>query len=95
VALVAGLIVLPALTAAAAAQQFFAEQDADGEIGVVDDAGAAVPVVNGDPVGTRPYLCPSDAYYFTELDTDKAQLVLTDCATGQGSYAVTILGPVD
>lgn len=93
--LLVGLIILPAFTVAVSAQQFFAEQEADGEIRVVDATGADVPVVNGDPVGSRPSTCPLDSFYFTELDTDKAQLVLTDCATGQGSFAVSILGPAD
>lgn len=90
--LLAGLIVVPFSAAAASAEQFFAEQDAGGGVNVVDASGAPVSVVYGEPIGTRPDYCPSDAYYFTEMDTDRAQLVLTDCATGQGSYTVSILG---
>jgi hypothetical protein len=88
--LLAGLFALPLFSSAASAEQFFAEQDSGGAVNVVDAAGAPVSIVYGDPVGSRPDLCPSGSYYFTELDTDRAQLVLTDCATGQGNYPVTI-----
>jgi hypothetical protein len=90
--LVAGLIALPVLAAPASAQEFFATPQADGSIVVTDDGGAQVSIVNGDPVGTRPGDCPSDSYYFNDLDTDKAKLVLTDCTTGEGTYDVEIVG---
>ena len=90
--LLAALLALPIFTAAASAQQFYAEVQADGSLSVTDSGGADVPIVNGDPVGTRPDTCPSDSYYFNQLDSDKAELVLTDCATGLGTYDVEILG---
>ena len=84
---IAGLIALPLFTAGASAQ-FYATPQAEGAVVVTDAAGAEVPMVEGDPVGTRPEICPVHAFYFNELDTDKAQMVLTDCATGEGSFGV-------
>jgi hypothetical protein len=86
-ALLAFALALPLLTAEASAQ-FYASEEAGGDLQVFAEGGAEVPVVNGDPVGTRPDVCPIDAFYFNELASDKAQLVLTDCATGQGTYSV-------
>jgi hypothetical protein len=91
-ALLAGLIALPTLSIAASAQQFFVQQLADGTIRMVDGGGADVTIVDGDPIGTRPDPCPSDAYYLNHLASDKAQLVLTDCATGRGTYTVGVNG---
>jgi hypothetical protein len=89
--LFAFLLAVPLSAATASAQQFFAEAEGGGEVNIVDASGTDVPVVDGDPFGTRPDTCPSDSYYFNELDSDKAQLVLTDCATGLGTYTVEIL----
>jgi hypothetical protein len=83
----AGLIALPLFTAAAAAQ-YYATPQVGGEVEVTDATGGEVSVVNGEPVGTRPDNCPGDAFYFNELATDKAQMVLTDCATGEGAFSV-------
>jgi hypothetical protein len=91
-ALIVSLTGLPLWTAGASAQ-FYASQEIDGEIHVVDGGGTDVPVVNGDPVGTRPDDCPADAFYFNELASDKAQLVLTDCASGQGAFSVEFQEP--
>jgi hypothetical protein len=73
---------------AAARAEFYATQDAAGEILVVDESGNPVPVVIGDPVGTRATVCPSDAYYIVALPTDMSQLVLTDCATETEQHSV-------
>ena len=77
----------------AAKAQFFATPEASGELSVVDEGGAPVNVVTADPVGTRPDNCPTGAYHVAELPTDTSQLVLTDCATGQGQYAVEMGTP--
>lgn len=76
------------LSATSAAAEFFATPLPDGGLAITDIAGAEVDVVNGEPVGTRPEICPVGAYYFNELATDKAQMVLTDCATGEGDFSV-------
>jgi hypothetical protein len=89
--LLVGLLALPALTAPVSAQAFFATPQGDGSVVVTDNGGAEVSIVNGDPVGTRPGDCPAHSYYFNDLDTDKAKLVLTDCATGDGTYEVEIV----
>ena len=76
------------LTGSGAAAQFYATQDADGELTIVNEAGAEVPVATSDPVGQRPEICPSDAYHVAEAPTDSSKLILTDCATGEGQYTV-------
>ena len=73
---------------AAGAEEYSATQDGAGEIAVLDEAGAPVLVVVGEPVGTRAEVCPSDAYYIAALPTDMSQLVLTDCATDSEHHSV-------
>jgi hypothetical protein len=73
---------------AANSAEYYATQDATGEILVVDEGGAPVPVVVGDPVGTRAAICPNDAMYIAALPTDTSQLVLTDCATETEQHSV-------
>ena len=68
--------------------QFYATLDEDGDTTVFDTNGAEVPIATADPVGERPFDCPSDAYYVSEVPTDKTELVLTDCATSQNHYTV-------
>jgi hypothetical protein len=68
--------------------EFYATQDLTGEILVTDENGAPVPVVTGDPVGTRADICPDGAYYVAALPTDMSQLVLTDCATDTEHHSV-------
>lgn len=75
--------------------QFYATQDVDGNTTVFDPNGQEVPIATTDPVGTRPIDCPSDAYYVSEVQTDKTELVLTDCATNQNQYTVEMQGPTD
>lgn len=91
-ALLAALTTLILFASIARAEEFYGQQEGDGEVRVVDSNGAEVPIVNGDPLGTRPDSCPIGSYYFNELPTDKAQIVLTDCATGNGSYPVQLVG---
>lgn len=91
-ALLVALTTLILFASIAQAEEFYGQTEGDGEVRVVDANGAEVPVVNGDPLGTRPDTCPSGSYYFNELDTDKAQIVLTDCTTGTGSYPVQLIG---
>jgi len=76
------------LFATSASGQFFAAPTPGGELVVTDGGGVEVEALNGDPVGTRPEICPVGAYYFSELATDKAQMVLMDCATGEGAFTV-------
>ncbi len=95
VAFLVTLTTLILVASFARADGFFGQQESNGDIRVVDSGGAAVPVVMGDPVGTRPDVCPSGSYYFTELANDKAQIVLSDCATGSGNYPVQLLGSSD
>ena len=89
----AGLLLLGAASNAVA--QFYATQDADGDLTIVDEAGAEVPVATSDPVGERPDICPSDAYHIAEVPTDRSKLVLTDCATGEGQYTVEMRSSTD
>jgi hypothetical protein len=95
VAFLVTLTTLILLASFARAEDFFGQQESGGGIRVVDSGGVEVPVVMGDPVGTRPDSCPTGSYYFTELASDKAQIVLSDCATGNGSYPVQLLGSSD
>ena len=90
--LLAGLIALPLSDAGASAEQFFAKRDAGGNINVVDSSGAPVSIAYSNPVGTKPSPCPSGSDYFTEMDTDRTKLALTDCATDQGNYTLGIAG---
>ena len=73
--------------------QFHATLDTDGNTTVFDTNGQEVPIATADPVGTRPFDCPSDAYYVSEVQSDKTELVLTDCATNQDQYTVEMQGP--
>jgi hypothetical protein len=79
-------------TASATAEQFFAKQAPSGEIVVVDETGAPVPFLVGDPVGEKPDLCPADTFYVAEEPEDISQLILTDCATSQARHTVEIMG---
>ena len=80
------------LPSAGSSADFFATPEADGDLLVLDQNGAEVTVVSSDPVGTRPENCPAEAYHVAEVPEDISQLVLTDCATGQGQFTVEILG---
>lgn len=75
--------------------QFYATLDTNGDTTVFDTSGQEVPVATADPVGTRPVDCPSDSYYVSEVQSDKTELVLTDCATNQDQYTVEMQGPTD
>ena len=88
--ILAALSILLFLASQAPATEFFGEQEADG-VRVVDGSGADVNVLTGNPFGSRPDFCPWGSYYFNELESDKAQLVLTDCATDDGTYPVQVL----
>ena len=90
VALAAMLVAVFASTSASA--QFFATPESDGDLLVLDSFGAEMTVVASDPVGVRPDVCPSGAYHVAEVPEDISQLVLTDCATGEGQFTVEILG---
>jgi len=68
--------------------QFHATLDEEGNTTVYDPNGAEVPIATADPVGTRPFDCPSESYYVSEVPSDKTELVLTDCATNQDQYTV-------
>ena len=89
-ALLAGTIFLGFALVPAEATQFFATQDLNGDISIVDESGVEVPIAEADPVGERPGYCPYGSYYVAELPTDRAKLVLTDCATGLGQYDVEL-----
>jgi hypothetical protein len=89
--LLAALTILLLLASRAPATEFFGEPEAGGSVRVFDDSGVEVDVLTGDPFGARPGLCPSGSYYFNELESDKAQLVLTDCSTGDSNYPIQLL----
>jgi hypothetical protein len=89
--LLAALTVLLLFASQAPALEFYGEQDADGGVRVVNDIGAEVNALTGNPIGSRPDFCPSGSYYFTELDSDKAQLVLNACSSDAGEYPVQLL----
>jgi hypothetical protein len=76
------------LSSAQVAAQFYATLDEQGATTVYDTNGAEVPIATAEPVGTRPMDCPSEAYYVSEVPSDKTELVLTDCATNQNQYTV-------
>ena len=78
--------------ASASAAEFYAKQAPSGEIVVVDQTGATVPFLVGDPVGEKPDLCPADTYYVAEEPEDISQLILTDCATSETRHTVEIMG---
>lgn len=86
--LAAGVFI--ALSSSGAAAQFFATQTAGGDLEIVDAAGVEIEVVASDPVGERPSLCPASAYHVAEVPDDASQLVLSDCATGEGQFTVEI-----
>jgi hypothetical protein len=89
----ATLVVLLSSTGGMA--QFRATPDIDGNMIVVDTSGQIVEVAPGDPVGTRPTDCPGDAFYVSEVQNDKTELVLTDCATNQHQYTVEMQEQAD
>lgn len=76
------------LSSTGAMAQFYATLDEDGNTTVYDTNGQVVPIATAEPVGTRPIDCPSDAYYVSEVPSDKTELVLTDCASSQDQYTV-------
>jgi len=88
--LLAALTLFILLASHATALEFFAEADGN-SLRVTDNNGAAVTVLTGDPIGSRPNICLPGQFYFNELDSDKAQVVLTDCATNNGNYPIQIL----
>ena len=75
--------------------QFYATIDEDGGTTVFDTSDQEVPIATADPVGTRPLDCPSGAYYASEAQSDKTELILTDCASGQNQYTVEMQGLTD
>ena len=75
--------------------QFLAMLNVDGDTIVFDTSGQEVPIATADPVGSRPMDCPSDAFYVSEVQSDKTELVLTDCATGLDQYTVEMQGQAD
>ena len=83
-----GAAALLLLSSTGAMAQFHATLDEDGNTTVYDTNGQVVPIATADPVGTRPIDCPSDAYYVSEVPSDKTELVLTDCASSQDQYTV-------
>ena len=89
--LLAALTIFILLASHAFALEFFGEQEPDGDLRIIDGAGAEVTVLSGNPLGTRPDICLPGSYYFNELESDKSQMVLTDCATDNGSYPVQLL----
>jgi hypothetical protein len=84
----AAAITLLVLSSAEGRAQFYATIDEEGDTTVYDTNGVEVPVATADPVGERPFDCPSEAYYVSEVPSDKTELVLTDCATSQNHYTV-------
>jgi hypothetical protein len=88
--LLAALTIFTLLVSHAAALEFFAEADGD-DLRITDNSGATVTVLTGDPIGSRPNICLPGQFYFNQLDSDKAQVVLTDCATNRGNYPIQIL----
>ena len=74
--------------------QFYAMIDEEGVTTVYYSDGAVVPIATADPVGERPLNCPSDAYYVSEVPSDKTELVLTDCASSQDQYTVEMQATV-
>ena len=74
--------------------QFHAIPNPDGETLVVDAAGLPVEIAKADPIGVRPDYCPYTSYYVYEVQTDKTELVLADCLTGQHQYTVDMQGMI-
>jgi hypothetical protein len=84
----AAMVALLALSSTEGKAQFYATLDEEGNTTVYDTNGAEVPIATADPVGVKPLDCPSDAYYVSEVPSDKTELVLTDCPTSQNQYTV-------
>ena len=72
--------------------QFHAVPNPDGETIVLDTDGLAVEIAPADPVGVRPDYCPWTSYYVLEVQSDKTELLLADCATGEHQYTVDMQG---
>jgi hypothetical protein len=83
------------LSSTAAFAQFHATPDIDGNVTVYDADGVEVEIAPAEPVGIRPMVCPSGAYYVSEVPSDKTELVLTDCTTSQHNYTVEMQGLPD
>jgi hypothetical protein len=73
------------------AADFYATQQLDGDLQVVDAAGMEASIATQDIVGTRPDFCPSGSYYFMQPPEDQTLLVLSDCATGEEQHTVEML----
>jgi hypothetical protein len=84
----AGFFLLPT----AGFAQFHAVPDAGGDTIVIDANGLPVEIAPADPVGVRPGYCPPTAFYVYEVQTDKTELVVVDCLTGEQQYTVDMLG---
>ena len=65
--------------------QFHATQDTDGDTIVFDTNDQEVRSHWPIRWGRDPPYCPSGSFYVSEVQTDKTELVLTDCATNQRS----------
>jgi hypothetical protein len=89
--LTAAAVFLSAFCSAGMAQ-FHAVPNPDGDTIVVDEDGLPVDVASADPVGVRPDYCPGMSYYVYEVQSDKTELVLADCATGTHLYTVDMQG---
>ena len=72
--------------------QFHAVQDEDGNTTVLDTSGQVVDIAPADPVGIRPTYCPAGSFYVFEVQTDKTELVLTDCVTSSIQFTVEMQG---
>src|SRR4051794_40454863 len=79
-------------SSSASLAQFHAVPNPEGETIVLDESGLTVEIAAADPVGVRPEYCPHTAYYVSEVQTDKTELVLADCLTGEHQYTVDMQG---
>jgi hypothetical protein len=79
-------------SSSASLAQFHAVPNPEGETVVLDAVGLPVEIAPADPVGVRPDYCPHTAYYVSEVQTDKTELVLADCLTGEHQYTVDMQG---
>ena len=79
-------------SSSASLAQFHAVPNPDGETIVIDAEGLPVDIAQADPVGVRPEYCPWTSYYVYEVQTDKTELVLADCATSTHLYTVDMQG---